>query len=190
MFVIISGPTCSGKTTLADKLVKDHHFNRVVTTTTRSKRSAEKEGVDYHFITAQEFEKRKFLETNEHDGFMYGLEMAELVKHIDGSKRAVLVIEPIGFMKLRRYLQSNNIDHLAVFVDADPKLRVSRLMLRNGNNDRTINRLAYMLEVESKWSQWISDYDMVLENDLDDIDLVAVPILKHVGLKERGAKVA
>ncbi|MDV5212124.1 guanylate kinase, partial [Acinetobacter baumannii] len=51
MFVLLSGTTCSGKTTIADALTEKYGFNRIVTTTSRPKREGEVDGLHYHFIT-------------------------------------------------------------------------------------------------------------------------------------------
>ncbi|WGT80186.1 hypothetical protein QE150_00675 (plasmid) [Acinetobacter baumannii] len=61
MFVLLSGTTCSGKTTIADALTEKYGFNRIVTTTSRPKREGEVEGLHYHFITQTEFDALKRL---------------------------------------------------------------------------------------------------------------------------------
>ena len=67
MFVLLSGTTCSGKTTIADALTEKYGFNRIITTTSRPKREGEVDGLHYHFITQTEFDALKkadqFLET-------------------------------------------------------------------------------------------------------------------------------
>ncbi|EMF8697634.1 guanylate kinase, partial [Acinetobacter baumannii] len=55
MFVLLSGTTCSGKTTIADALTEKYGFNRIVTTTSRPKREGEVDGLHYHFVTQTEF---------------------------------------------------------------------------------------------------------------------------------------
>lgn len=54
MTLIITGPTCSGKTTLANKLASIG-CNKIVPYTTRPIREGEQDGVDYHYISADEF---------------------------------------------------------------------------------------------------------------------------------------
>jgi len=58
--ILISGPAGVGKTTICDKLVNDFspHLSRLVTATSRSPRGKEVDGVDYFFLSRDEFEKR------------------------------------------------------------------------------------------------------------------------------------
>jgi guanylate kinase len=53
--LVLSGPSGVGKTTIAKKL-RDAGIPRVMTTTTRAPRGTEKNGVEYRFLTRQEFE--------------------------------------------------------------------------------------------------------------------------------------
>lgn len=70
--VTITGPSCAGKTTLADQLVKEHDFVRLITTTTRPSRVGERLGVDYHFVTHDEFAKKHFLASSTFVGIWRG----------------------------------------------------------------------------------------------------------------------
>lgn len=75
--VAITGPTASGKTTAVERLLELIPGSaRLVTTTTRQPRPKERDGVDYHFLTREEFlaraEKGEFLEFEENYGNLYG----------------------------------------------------------------------------------------------------------------------
>jgi guanylate kinase len=57
LFVVLSGPSGAGKDAVLDALEqRGHRFHRVVTATTRPARDVERDGVDYHFVTAAAFE--------------------------------------------------------------------------------------------------------------------------------------
>jgi guanylate kinase len=60
LLLIVSGPAGSGKTTLCDRLLAEFapRLKRVVTATSRPPRPGEVNGVDYHFLSAEEFGKR------------------------------------------------------------------------------------------------------------------------------------
>ena len=59
MLLVLAGPAGSGKSTLCDRLVAaGMGFSRVVTSTTRSPRQGEVDGVHYHFFTPGEFDSR------------------------------------------------------------------------------------------------------------------------------------
>ncbi|MFH0945736.1 MAG: guanylate kinase [Planctomycetota bacterium] len=76
--VVISGPSGSGKTTIVHRLEEDPRVDLAVTATTRKKRPGEQDGVDYFFLSREEFEARiergEFVEYNEvfRNGQLYG----------------------------------------------------------------------------------------------------------------------
>ncbi len=59
--VALCGPSAAGKSTLIDALLEKHPgtFFRMVGTTTREKRPSERDGVDYHFVDSERFERLK-----------------------------------------------------------------------------------------------------------------------------------
>src|SRR5687768_1718685 len=57
ILLVISSPSGAGKTTLTRRLAKDHQLCFSVSYTTRQPRSGEKEGVDYHFVDNQTFDR-------------------------------------------------------------------------------------------------------------------------------------
>ena len=82
---VITGPSGSGKTTVVEKLVAQlPSAARLVTTTTRAPREGERDGVDYHFLSREEFiarrERGEFLEWAETYGNFYGSSKVELEK--------------------------------------------------------------------------------------------------------------
>ena len=77
------GPSASGKTEIVKRLVKNNDlFRRVVTATTRKPRPGEKLGVDYFFLSPDQFdEERKkgnIIEETEYAGARYGTLASEL----------------------------------------------------------------------------------------------------------------
>lgn len=74
--IVLCGESASGKSTIEKILCKEYGYKKVTSYTTRSPRVGEKDGVDYHFITTEEFkEKQKngfFAEVGEYNGWFYG----------------------------------------------------------------------------------------------------------------------
>ncbi len=84
-FLIVTGPSGSGKTTVVQAMLgRLPSAVRLVTTTTRAPRPKEKDGVDYHFVTREEFTGRigrgEFLEWAEVYGNLYGSSKVVLEK--------------------------------------------------------------------------------------------------------------
>src|ERR1700685_1228377 len=78
--VVLSGPSGSGKSTIVNRLIElaPVHLIKAISATTRPRRAAEKDGVDYYFLSAAEFEAKRqagdFLEYAEvfGSGYWYG----------------------------------------------------------------------------------------------------------------------
>ena len=75
--VVISGPSGVGKDTVVKELLKNHpYINKTVSVTTRAKRSNETEGVDYYYITKEQFYQHQIdgslVEYELYDGAYYG----------------------------------------------------------------------------------------------------------------------
>ena len=58
--IVLVGASASGKTEIAKLIIKNHGFEKMVTTTTRPMRVGEVKDVDYHFLTKEEFLKSEF----------------------------------------------------------------------------------------------------------------------------------
>lgn len=183
MIVIITGPTCSGKSSLVAEL-KNRGFLQIVTTTTRPQRPTDKPS-DYNFINEDEFmyemEKNRLLESNQHGDYLYGVGLQEVVKAVDCGGDWVITLDPSGQRKLKRYLEANKAPMLSVFLQADAKVRLHRLVQREGKHDAVMDRLATMLTVEAHWFRDDSEYyDMLLETGENSAKDVADVITQHV----------
>lgn len=98
---VLSAPSGSGKTTIAETLLKKlSNFTKAVTTTTRKKRSGEKEGIDYHFVSPAFFremkENEEFLETVEQYGHEYGTAKKDVELLLAQGTHVLLVIDTKG----------------------------------------------------------------------------------------------
>ena len=106
--VIISGPSGAGKSTVVDRLLRDCPLPLAlsVSATTRSPRPGEDEGLDYHFLTKEEFQGRRnageFLECCEvfGRGHWYGTLKSEVASGLAAGKWVILEIDVEGAMKV------------------------------------------------------------------------------------------
>ena len=112
MLIIISGPSGVGKDTIIDELRRqeratgredDRHY--VVTVTTRPPRPGEVDGVDYHFVSREEFlrmrDSRGFLEANEVHGNWYGSPRNQVRAALAVGKDVILKIDVQGAQKVK-----------------------------------------------------------------------------------------
>ena len=161
--IVFSAPSGCGKGTMLEEILKDERFAVSVSATTRAPREGEKDGVNYHFLTREDFEKRiaegKFIEHAEYCQNLYGTLVSEVDGRLERGLNVILEIEPQGAMKIREKRPD------AVFIFVVPpsigELR-RRLKKRGTETDEVIE------ERVSKAAWEISQaekYDYVIVND-------------------------
>lgn len=130
------GASASGKTEVAKMLGKLFHIKKVVTHTTRAMRPGEVDGIDYNFVTRDEFLNLKnndyFIETVEYNGNFYGTSKKEL------STNKVLIIEPTGLKPIKA-LNDKNI--VVFFMQASRSVRRERMIARGDNPNIALERI-------------------------------------------------
>ena len=100
LMIVISGPAGSGKGTVNAHLLATGEFVYSVSATTRAPRQGEVDGVNYHFISRAEFERRistgDMLEYTEYCGNYYGTPKKEAEEVLNSGKNLILEIEVEG----------------------------------------------------------------------------------------------
>lgn len=168
--IVFSGPSGVGKGSICRKL-KTINPNAMVSVsaTTRNPREGEVDGVDYFFLSREEFEKKieenAFLEYSYHFGNYYGTPRDEVEKALERGHDVILEIETNGGALIRE--QGEN----AIFVFVlPPNLQELRRRIENRgseNKEEIINRLKRAV----KELDYINLYDYSIVND--DIDEAA-----------------
>jgi guanylate kinase len=132
---VITGPSGVGKGTLIRGLLERvPQLQLSVSATTRSPRPGEHDGVEYHFLTPAEFDRRitqgDFLEHAEYSGNRYGTLRSELEKRLAAGTPIVLEIEVQGARQVRRAMP----EATAVFI-APPSPEALRARLIGRGTD-------------------------------------------------------
>jgi len=173
--VVISGPSGVGKTTLLRRLLADlPTLLPSVSATTRPARAGERDGVDYHFMTLDEFERRRaageFLECCRVYGrqHWYGTLVAEVAPRLAAGQWVVLEIDVEGTLSiLDRYPQA-----ITIFVEpSHPDQLLERLQ---GRGTESPDAMARRLEVARRELHEAHRYRHRVVNENVDVALAAV----------------
>lgn len=170
--IILVGASASGKTEVAKRLGCLFGMKKVVTHTTRPPRPNEVDGVDYHFVSEEEFKKLKdegaFAETTLYNGYHYGTSKKEIADD------RVLIVDPAG-LKHFKSLKDRRI--VSFFIDVSRRTRRQRMIARGDDPELANQRIA--TDDEKFNLGCICNYDFVVNNETMTIDEVACYIYEH-----------
>lgn len=134
--IILCGASASGKTVTALELQKKYGLSKAITTTTREKRVGETDGVEYFFISKEEFQKRlsenKFVESSLYNGNYYGCGIDQVADD------KVVVLDPNGLHSFKKLKNKNIVTFLLI---ADETTRKKRMALRGDKEENIKQRI-------------------------------------------------
>jgi len=111
MLYVISGPTGSGKTTIANELTKSGSIKKTVSHTTRKIRAGETEGVDYFFVSEQKFQEmidnNEFVEYEKVHNHYYGTSIATL--NSAATYDTILTIDVKGALNIKKSFDDSSL---------------------------------------------------------------------------------
>lgn len=167
ILLVISGFSGAGKGTLMKKLIQEYEqYSLSVSMTTRNPRVGEVNGIDYFFVTREEFQEKinaeGFIEYACYCDNYYGTPKDYVEQQLEKGKDVVLEIEIQGAMKIKEMIPSA----LLLFVMPPSAEELKKRLIGRGTETEIIidNRLSRAYE-ESKG---IEDYDFIVIND--DLD--------------------
>lgn len=183
LLFILSSPSGAGKSTIARMLIdSDLGVAMSVSATTRPIRSGEVDGRDYHFVSAEEFDRLvaegAFLEWAHVFGHRYGTLRHEVFKTIEGGQDVLLDIDWQGTQQLKQV----DPDIVRVFILPPSMSELERRLRARGTDSEDVIR-ARMERAAAEISHW-AEYDYVLiNNDAEKCRGLVHTILKAERLK-------
>ena len=163
IMVILSSPSGAGKTTLTKKIQQKYpSFKISVSHTTRSPRSNEVDGVDYHFISKKEFEQmieqKKFYEFAKIFDNYYGT----LKESVDETILQNDILFDIDWQGTKQLSQFKNLNLIKIYLTTNNKIELKkRLIKRNQNTLKEVERRLNSFDEDIK--HW-NDYDYIIIN--------------------------
>ena len=168
IMVILSSPSGAGKTTLTKKIQQKYpSFKISVSHTTRSPRSNEVDGVDYHFISKKEFEQmieqKKFYEFAKIFDNYYGT----LKESVDETILQNDILFDIDWQGTKQLSQFKNLNLIKIYLTTNNKIELKkRLIKRNQNTLKEVERRLNSFDEDIK--HW-NDYDYIIINKNLDV---------------------
>lgn len=177
LLLVISAPSGGGKTTLCEGLLRARPgLVRAVTCTTRPAREGEREGVDYHFLTAETFLKRvqagHFVEHATVYGHSYGVLRSELMEQLGQGRDVLLAVDVQGVATIRaKARQDAGLGRALVTIFlAPPNLKELERRLRRRNQDPAASIEKRLSMARQEIVQWPNfDYVIVSQTPEDDL---------------------
>jgi guanylate kinase len=178
--IIFSAPSGAGKTTIVHRLIKEIPLlSFSVSACSREARPNEKQGVDYYFLSIDEFKSKiannEFIEWEEvYANNYYGTLTSEIEKIWKENKSVIFDVDVIGGLNLKNYFGEKAI---AIFVQP-PSMEIleERLRFRKTETEEKIQMRIQKATIEMKHA---TEFDYILvNNDLE----IAIKEIKEVVL--------
>jgi guanylate kinase len=133
--IVLVGESASGKSSIEKYLVDNYEYKKIVSYTTRQPREGEVDGVDYHFISMEQFEALKeqgfFAENAKYNGWGYGIAKE------DCTDDKVAVLTPHG---LRQVSKIKDINVTSFYINVPRRDRLIKILQRGDNIEEAYRR--------------------------------------------------
>ena len=168
IMVVLSSPSGVGKTTITKKIQQKYQsFKLSVSHTTRSPRSNEVDGVDYHFVSNEEFQN--LIKNNEFYEYakIFDNYYGTLKKKIDNTIKSHDIIFDIDWQGTKQLSRYKNLNLIKIYLVPENKQELKkRLINRNQNTEAEIEMRFKSYDYDIK--HW-NDYDYIIINQNLDI---------------------
>ena len=179
--IIISAPSGTGKSTIISWLMKEHpelNLAFSISCTSRAPRGTEKNGVEYFFLTPEEFRQRiendEFLEYEEvYEGRFYGTLKAQVERQLEAGQNVVFDVDVKGGVNIKNYYGD---EAMSVFIQPPSIAELRKRLEGRGTDapeviDQRIARAEFELTFADKFDKIVVNDDLV-QAEQDALELV------------------
>ena len=176
---IISGPAGSGKTTICDGLIEKESLQRIVTSTTRSPREGEIDGLDYNFLTSKDFKTKikedAFYEYATVHNNYYGTQKLDIINPILAGQNLLLNIDVQGAKTIKEKASADKDlkEHIVTIFIMPPSLEELNERLKNRGTDSREEIERRLIVARSEMEQE-KHYDYTIISQSKSVDLNTV----------------
>lgn len=162
--IVISGPSGSGKGSIIKELLKrNDSLHLSVSMTSRPMRSYETNGLEYNFVSKEEFEEKiknaDLLEYTLYNNNYYGTPKSEITNNIENGKNVILEIEIEGALNVKKMVPE------AIFIFILPPSMKELLKRLKGRGTEDNDKIIKRFKTAYKEINEISKYNYVVVND-------------------------
>lgn len=163
LLVVISGPSGTGKGTICRALLEKNDFWLSISATTRQPRKGEIDGVNYYFLTKNEFEKKidekDFLEYAQVYDNYYGTPKSNVLSALDSGKDVILEIDIQGALKVKETYPKG----VFIFILPPSMEELKKRIINRGSE--TEQSLMIRFKSAYKEINYVSKYNYAVVND-------------------------
>ena len=168
LLIVVSSPSGAGKTSVCKKILENNNSIQIsISATTRKPRQNETDGIDYNFISRDDFQNKidnsQFLEYAEVFDNLYGSLIKDVEKITKSKKDVLFDIDWQGTQQLYRS-KSNNLVSIFILPPSKDEIenRLRKRKVESGDDESIINQR--MSKFKDELSHW-AEYDYVVIND-------------------------
>ena len=171
MIYLILGHSGSGKSTIRD-ILTSHGLKKIVTYTTREPRPNEIDGVDYNFISLENFQKFEnknlFIGTTCYAGNFYSTLKKDLEENNNKNKNCIIIVDKEGVIEIKKYFPNA----ISIYLKCSKEILIARMKKRRDSKKEIEKRLSVMEDLD--------DYADYIVDGSKNIDLVLEDFLKII----------
>lgn len=160
--IVLVGPMGCGKTSIANELVKNYGYKKIVTYTTRPRRDGEEHGIDYRFITTQEFEYKIrtgfFAEWHSYEASFGQCYYGSAHHSYGGNHKKVIILNPYGVEQL-------TVRAFIVYLNPTKDQKYIDRILARGDSEIEVHRRLVADQSSFDLLEEIGKYHMLITSD-------------------------